>query len=373
VTAGVSTATRDLFLTSATPTLAGGAAMRTYGVVAALASERPVDLVYKEFGAREPAPEYAALERLEIRRLTASRGWRRALAYGRSRARGVPSDLARGVTPELIAAAEDVPAETRIIADGPVTAAALLPLARRRELVYLAHNVESGFHQTLGRGNLPRFERTVLRTYAECWMATRSDERAARALAGRELRTRYVPNVVDVSLIAPVQPPGEGRALFVADFTYRPNREALAYLVEEVLPLVWQRRPDLRLSVVGRGLAEPPGDNRVEAPGFVEELRSAYASADLAVVPLLHGGGSPLKFIEALAYGLPVVATEHAARLIEDGEPGTHFLSAGGPQEFAEAIERLLNEPPLGAVLAAAGRELVEASYSTQVLARLLA
>lgn len=369
----MSAATGDLFVTSVTPTLAGGAALRTYGVVAALVRERPVDLVYKEFGGRPLAPEYEALNRLTIRKLTASRGWRRALAYGRSRVRGVPSDFARGVAPELIAAVQDVPHETRIIADGPVTAAALLPFARRRELVYLAHNFESGFRETSGRGNLERFELTVLRTYAECWMATRADERAARALAGRALRTRYVPNVVDVSLIAPVKPAGEGRVLFVADFTYAPNREAFAYLVQEVLPLVWKRRPDVRVLVVGRGLSEPPPDGRVEALGFVDELRGAYASADLVVVPLLHGGGSPLKFIEALAYGLPVVATDHAARLIEDGEPGKHFLSAAGPREFAEAIGRLLDESTLRVALAAAGRKLVETSYSTQVLARLLA
>jgi polysaccharide biosynthesis protein PslH len=369
----MSTATRDLFLTSATPTLAGGAALRTYGVVAALACEHPVDLVYREFGARPLAAEYEALDRLTIRKVTASRGWRRALAYGRSRACGVPSDLARGVTAELIAAAHGTPDHIRIIADGPVTAAALLPLARRREVVYLAHNLESAFRKTSGRGNLERFERAVLRTYAECWMPTRSEERAACVLAGRELMTRYVPNVIDVSSIAPVKPAGEGRILFVADFTYPPNREALAYLVEEVLPLAWQRRPDLQVSVIGRGLSEPPGDDRVKALGFVGELRSAYASADLVVVPLRHGGGSPLKFIEALAYGLPVVATEHAARLIEDGQPGTHFLSAAGPREFAEAMERLLSDPQLGAALAAAGRELVETSYSTQVLARLLA
>src|SRR5581483_12238082 len=114
------------------------------------------------------------------------------------------------------------------------------------------------------------------------------------------------------------------------------------------------------------GLSDWPPDDRVQALGFVDALRPAYASADLVVVPLLHGGGSPLKFIEALAYRLPVVATEHAARLIEDGEPGKHFLSAAGPREFAEAMVRLLGEPSLGAALAAAGRELVEAKYSTQ-------
>ena len=42
--------------------------------------------------------------------------------------------------------------------------------------------------------------------------------------------------------------------------------------------------------------------------------------------PLLHGGGSPLKFIEALAHGLPVIATAHSSRLLEDGRTGEDFV-----------------------------------------------
>ena len=52
----------------------------------------------------------------------------------------------------------------------------------------------------------------------------------------------------------------------------------------------------------------------METLGFVEDLRDAYAGARCAVVPLLQGGGTPLKLIEALAYGLPVIATPRAAR-----------------------------------------------------------
>ena len=58
-----------------------------------------------------------------------------------------------------------------------VVAGALLPLTRRREVVYLAHNVESAFR---GQGpGLARFERAVLRACSESWMATRVDQRGA--------------------------------------------------------------------------------------------------------------------------------------------------------------------------------------------------
>jgi glycosyltransferase involved in cell wall biosynthesis len=90
-------------------------------------------------------------------------------------------------------------------------------------------------------------------------------------------------------------------------------------------------------------------------------------------VPLLHGGGSPLKFIEALAYGLPVIAARHAAGLLEDGTPDEHFLVAADPAGFAEAVSYLFEDVGRARRLGAAGRALAERSYSVEALASLLA
>jgi glycosyltransferase involved in cell wall biosynthesis len=362
--------TRDLVVTSLTPTLASGTGLRTYGVIAALARHRPVDVAYIEHGGAGPAGEYSTLPGVHARPLAASRGLRRGLAYARARWGGVTGDLARGVSPELVHAADGAPGETRVIADGPVVAGALLSLARRREVVYLAHNLESAFR---GQGpGLARFERSVLRTFSESWMATRADQRGATELAGDGVTTRYVPNVVDVERIVPVEPCGRDVLLFVGDFTYEPNREGLRFLVNEALPVAWRSRPGLSLLVAGRGVPAPPSDERIEVLGFVDDLRSVYARADAVVVPLLHGGGSPLKFVEALAYGLPVIATRHAAGLLEDGTPGEHFLVAADPAGFAEAVSFLFEDVERGRRLGAAGRELAEGGYSIDALASLL-
>lgn len=362
--------TRDLVVTSLTPTLASGTGLRTYGVVAALARHRGVDVAYVVHGGDTPAPEYATLGNVRMIPLSASRGLRRGLEYARARVRGVPDDLARGISPELAGAADSAPRETRVIADGPVAAGALLPLARRHTAVYLAHNLESGFREE--GPALARFERGLLSTFAESWMATHADQRGAAELAGLQIRTRYVPNVVDVRRIVPVEPSAEDVLLFVGDFTYAPNREGLRFLAEEVLPIVWQDRPAVRLLVVGRGVSDPPSEDRIEVLGFVEDLRSAYDRAAAAVVPLLHGGGSPLKFVEALAYGLPVIASRHAAGLLEDATPNQHFLLATDPAEFARAVISLFDDRAWARQLGAAGRAVAERSYSIDALATLL-
>lgn len=362
----------DLVVTSHTPVLGSGRALRTYGIVRALAGLGPVELVFPWFGAEVPAPEYERMENVTLHGLAPSRGPARAFAYGRARARGVPDGFARGISPELARAARQLaaaPGRGRVIADGPTVRAAMWGIPG---VIYNAHNLESGFRHDAGetglgsRRALGRFERRVLELSAESWMASRADMDGAERLAPGS-RLRYVPNVVDVASIAPVgPPPGEQRAVFIADFSYGPNREGMRFLLTRVYPLVWEELPEARIALVGRGIDDDvTADPRVEVRGFVENVHDAYASADCAVVPLLEGGGSPLKFVEALAHGLPVVATPRAAAGL-DAVAGEHYVQGDGPEGFAQALVRTLRD---GAPrVATAGRQLAETSYSIESL-----
>lgn len=338
-------------------------------MITALSRLGPVEVAYLPFGGGEPARDLQQDERVTVRRIDASRGPRRLLAAGRALAAGAPKDLARAVSPELMAAARDAPAGTRVIADGPTVAAALLPLGRAGDAVYLAHNLETSF-RAAGR-ELERFERKVLRTFHESWMATEVDIEGARKLAGDGLRLKYVPNVVDVREV-PVSggPSGTQNALFVADFSYGPNLEGLEYLVDQVMPLVWDELPEATVTVVGRGVENPPPDPRVRVLGFVADLNAAYDDADAVVVPLLTGGGSPLKLVDALARAMPVVATSHAARLMTHGSAPEQFLAApDAPAMAAELVSVLRGEHP---ELGPRARALAEEHYSVEVLERLL-
>jgi glycosyltransferase involved in cell wall biosynthesis len=371
---------RDLLVTTHTPVLRSGQAVRTYGVARALAAHRELDLLYVRFDAPEPDAAFRAIPGITLHEAVPSRGMRRLLAYAGTRLAGVPDGFARGISPELTREAGRLAADPnrgRVIADGPIAAAALRGLARRRPVIYNAHNLESEFRgQASGVGRrharaMRRFERTLLKRADESWMVSESDLAGARELCS-SAKLRYAPNVVDVAAIAPVSPSvQEQRALFVASFAYEPNRRGLRFLLDEVFPRVWAELPDARLTLVGAGLERPPsGDPRVETLGFVEDLRTVYASASCALVPLPQGGGTPLKFIEALAYGLPVIATPRAAAglAVCDGE---HCLIAGDGESFAAALVRVLRDgaPELGR----RGRELAQERYSIEALSELLA
>lgn len=371
---------KDLLVVTHTPVLGSGKAVRTYGIARALATQGELALLYARFGAAEPDAAFRAIPGIELHEVVPSRGAGRLLAYGAARASGVPDALARGVSPELARGARRLAADPecgRVIADGPIAAAALARLARKRPVIYNAHNFESGFRHDLdasGLGSpraLQRFERGLLERAAESWMVSEADMEAARELYPTA-RLRYVPNVVDVRAIRPVREPApEPNTIFVANFAYEPNRNGLAFLLSEVFPRVWSQLPDARLMLVGAGLdRSPSADPRVQALGFVDDLAGVYARARVAVVPLLQGGGTPLKLIEALAYGLPVLATPRAVAGL-DVHDGADCIVAEGADAFASALAEILGggAPELGL----RGRKLAEERYSIEALSALLA
>ena len=102
--------------------------------------------------------------------------------------------------------------------------------------------------------------------------------------------------------------------LYVGGFDHIPNRDAVQWFCQEVLPRVLRRAPDIVINVVG---ANPPKEiaalssANVKIHGKVSEegLEALYDSVKLSVVPLRVGAGVKGKVIEALSHAVPLVST----------------------------------------------------------------
>ena len=135
--------------------------------------------------------------------------------------------------------------------------------------------------------------------------------------------------------------------LFVAGFAHPPNVDAARWLVDSIMPRVWERRPEARLSLVG---SNPTAEvlalagERVEVTGFVDdaELQRRYAHARVAVVPLRYGAGVKSKVVEALQQGLPLVTTSVGAQGLPDVE--TTCAVADDEAALADHLLRLLDD-----------------------------
>ena len=119
-------------------------------------------------------------------------------------------------------------------------------------------------------------------------------------------------------------------------------------------------------------MGQPSFIQDVRVPGMVDDLRPLYARSSLVAAPIFWGSGVRIKLLEALACGLPVVATALAAEGI-DLRHGQSALLAEHPEGFADAITRLLDDASLRARLGAAGRAVAERDYDWERIGERLA
>jgi len=154
--------------------------------------------------------------------------------------------------------------------------------------------------------------------------------------------------------------------LFVGRLGYLPNRDAVRFLVGEVLPRL---RSKARLVVAGSGapvsLRASLLHSDVTLIDGPEDLEPLYARARIALAPIRAGGGTRIKALEAFAHGRPLVAT--AAAVAGLGlKADEHYLAAETGSEWVAAIEMLLADPALQARLAEAAFAWVAENASMQ-------
>jgi glycosyltransferase involved in cell wall biosynthesis len=173
-----------------------------------------------------------------------------------------------------------------------------------------------------------------------------------------------IPNAIDVH--DAVEPSDKPRLLFLGQMSYYPNRMAADYLINSIWPAVFSALPDARLLIAGSGheslagfASSPPG---VEFLGFVDDLETLYKKATVVCCPILYGGGTRIKILEAAAYGRPVVSTTVGAEGI-DLRAEEEILLRDTPGSFAEACIRLLKDRNLTVQIGQAARSAVSEKY----------
>jgi glycosyltransferase involved in cell wall biosynthesis len=222
-----------------------------------------------------------------------------------------------------------------------------------------------------------RFEARAPLLFSRTVVTSKREAAAFARLAGPEAQSRltFVPNGVDIEYFRPPCRPDRHAIVFTGKLSYHANAAAAARLVERIMPLVWARRPDTPVILAGKGPAPDivalGGDKRVTVTGYVEEMRTVFAEAVVAVCPLVYGAGIQNKALEALASGVPTIITSPVAQALS-GVSGQHYIVADSDQKIADAILQLLADPAHCVRLAAEGRDYVTRFHHWETLAAAL-
>jgi glycosyltransferase involved in cell wall biosynthesis len=214
---------------------------------------------------------------------------------------------------------------------------------------------------------LVNFEREMLPRFKAVVVLTERDKRLLDEFMPG-LRMAIVPTGVDFYHFRPV-PPREARTppvlAFVGHYRHYPNFDAVYNFIRHILPKIVAVVPDVQFHVVGSGLRKDCSElngEHVKIIGEVRDVGAHLAQADVFVAPVRLGGGIKGKVLEAMATGIPVVASREACEGISCS-PGTDILVADSNDDFARRVVELLQDGALRTRLAAAARTLVEKRY----------
>ncbi len=216
-----------------------------------------------------------------------------------------------------------------------------------------------------------RAERMTIDRIGRIRVVTRRLADLTRALAPAA-RVSVVPLCIDAGLYDPVGPPRQPAIGFIGSMFWEPSRAAARRFVSRIVPLIRQEMPGVRCLVAGwdasRYLREECEIAGVEIIEDVRDPRVVFEQLSVLVNAATVGTGMKVKVLEAMAYGVPVVANAEGAEGLEwDREaPISH---AEHDAQIAAAAVALARDCERRRAIAAAGRACVERSFAPAVVA----
>lgn len=246
---------------------------------------------------------------------------------------------------------------------------------------------ESGFGRWITRLELPltrRCESDLCHQFSRLLVTSPADQAAFESLKPVRTLNPNIPTRIEVltngvdleTFIAPDGARQPDQIVFSGKLSYHANLAAALFLAEKILPKVWEKRPQVRLQLVGK---DPPtrllklaqAEPRIEVTGTVPDLQRYLQQASVAAATLTYGAGVQNKVLEAMACGTPVIATSKAVSALQ-AIPGQDVLVADEPGELARQILGLLEDPALQQTIGDNGRRYVQQNHNWDTIARKL-
>ena len=214
-----------------------------------------------------------------------------------------------------------------------------------------------------------RYLSRLVKSYEACTVVSKQDKALLTEIVRGLNSVEVIPNCINLPDYINVPRERQKQTLiFTGPFRYRANYEAMLWFMGEAYPIVQSQIPDVQMLITGDHadllLPETKG---VTLTGMVPDVRPLIASATVSIAPILTGGGSRLKILEAMALHTPVVATSKGAEGL-NVQHDVHILIADTSEAFAQQVIRLLKEPDLRKRLVSNAYKLVQNQYNWAVV-----
>lgn len=256
-------------------------------------------------------------------------------------------------------------------------------------IVLVEHNIEYTIYQRYLE-KAPSFSRPLLRIdvdkiknkeeyyWQKASVTVAVSEQEEKVLQKVTDKTAIVANGVDLEkfsmkkeLYSPAKK--KKRLLFIGDYTYIQNQDAVMWVLKEVFPLITDELgKSIELWIVGRNMPSVLKEQQNEQI-LLEENSSLpteeiFQRADILLAPIRVGGGTSYKILESMASGTPVVTTKLGNEGI-NAKPNESIMVAETSEEIAETVINLLQDELLYRSIAKEGRKIIEKKFSWDTIA----
>jgi polysaccharide biosynthesis protein PslH len=230
------------------------------------------------------------------------------------------------------------------------------------------------FGRWLTRFELKRtegYERWLVGQFDKVTVSSQIDKEAFIALKPEldpDTAISVIPNGVDIDYFCPDNSIDREPASLILSgkMSYHANITMALHLVEMIMPLVWRKRPDVKVYIVGKSPSSEVKslaiDPRIVVTGTVDDIRPYLGKATISVTPIIYAAGTQFKILEAMACATPVISTTRGIAALST-QPGRDLISADGPEDFADAVLGLLDNAELRREIGEAGRRYVETNH----------
>lgn len=216
------------------------------------------------------------------------------------------------------------------------------------------------------RRKLKKYEIMVSKNADAVFVCSEDDKKLLAAFGIAEEKIHVIPNGVDCEYFHPQEAPEmESSLVFTGTMDYHANVSGIVYFVKEVFPLIIEQMGDAKLYIVGKNPApkvQQLAGSNIVVTGAVDDIRKYIAAAKIVVVPLLVGGGTRLKILEAMSMSKAIVSTSLGSEGI-DVMAGDNIAIADDAKKFADDSVRLLRDTEARNKMGKSAFEFVRSRY----------
>lgn len=214
---------------------------------------------------------------------------------------------------------------------------------------------------------LARYESKMFEVFDALTIITDADRKLLKS--PRKEEVHIIPNGVAESYFTYPQPKEKPYdLLFSGAMSYAPNIDAAEYLIKEIMPLVWEKKPNVKIAIAGGGAPislQKEANERIIMPGWVDDMKEYYSQTKIFIAPMRIGTGLQNKLLEAMAMNVACVTSPLANQALK-AKDKEEILIANTTKEYADCVIELLDNKELAQNIASKGKDYVFNQYSWQ-------